>query len=58
MVEQQKSMKQNQQRIWISQDKKEVFFSEIREYERMEFRRYEEMIQYIRACVESGYKIG
>lgn len=51
-----KNMKEQQ--IWISRTQKEVFFSEVREYERMEFKKYEELMEYVRACIACGYKVG
>lgn len=51
MNEQKKDSTQKQ-KIWISKSKKEVFLSEVREYEHMEFKKYEELMEYVRACVE------
>jgi hypothetical protein len=45
-------------RIWMSKSKKEIFFSEILEYEPMLFKSYEELMEHVRACIECGYKVG
>ncbi|MDD3222883.1 MAG: hypothetical protein PHG07_10990 [Lachnospiraceae bacterium] len=58
MKEQRQGLNQRLQQIWISQTKKEVFFSKVGEYERVEFKKHEELMEYVRACVECGYKIG
>ncbi|MDD3219049.1 MAG: hypothetical protein PHC41_12795 [Lachnospiraceae bacterium] len=58
MREQKNSVNRKLQQIWISHTKKEVFLSEVREYECMEFPKYESLMEYIRACIECGYKIG
>lgn len=44
--------------IWISRTKKEVFFSEMMDYEQMEFKKQEEVMEYVTACIECGYKVG
>ncbi len=44
--------------LWISKGKKEVFLSEVREYECIEFEKYEQLMEYVRACVDCGYKVG
>lgn len=58
MNEQKNRIIQKQQQIWISKSKKEVFFSEVREYECVEFKKYEDLMEYIKVCVECGYKVG
>lgn len=47
-----------QQQIWISKTNKEVFLSEMKDYECVEFKRNDELMEYVRACIECGYKIG
>lgn len=47
-------------RIWISKVKKEVHFSKCSEknFECMEFKRYDELMEFVRTCIDCGYKVG
>lgn len=44
--------------IWLSRGKKVVLFSEVKEFEQMEFKTYEDLMEYVRACIDCGYKVG
>ena len=58
MREQRTSFNTRLLQIWISRTKKEVFFSEMMDYEQMEFKKQEEVMEYVTACIECGYKVG
>ena len=44
--------------LWISKGKKEIFLSEVKQYECMEFKQYEQLMEFVRACIDCGYKVG
>lgn len=44
--------------IWISHAKKEVMFTQTGNYENLEFDKNEYLMDYIKACIACGYKVG
>lgn len=58
MVKHIKNESLRRKQLWISRTNKEVYLSEMQGYEKVEFRNYEEMMEYIHACIDSGYKVG
>lgn len=46
--------------IWISKTRKEVLFSKRldKNFECIEFKKYEELMDYVKACISCGYKVG
>lgn len=44
--------------LWIKHAQREVYFSPVEGFEKKEFHSQDELMDYARACISSGYHIG